>query len=123
MATPGPLTVCKVLNSSPALAELKKHPCDHSLVSFTCGDFSRLCIAQGGEIPSEQWLVPLRTTARHLDSLTSLIFLESQHGEHLASFSPYRLQKLSLFNTNLFLQMNAASRTPPLPSCITSTKL
>ncbi|KAJ8040453.1 hypothetical protein HOLleu_14748 [Holothuria leucospilota] len=46
MAAPGPLAVRKVLNSSPALAKLKKHHRDHNLVPFTCGDFPRLCILQ-----------------------------------------------------------------------------
>ena len=50
MAAPGPLAVRKVLNSSPALAKLTKHHRDHSLVTFTYGDFPRLCIiAKGGE--------------------------------------------------------------------------
>ncbi|KAJ8042883.1 hypothetical protein HOLleu_09759 [Holothuria leucospilota] len=34
MAGPGPLAVRKVLNSSPALANLKKHHRDHSLPSL-----------------------------------------------------------------------------------------
>ncbi|KAJ8027572.1 hypothetical protein HOLleu_32746 [Holothuria leucospilota] len=48
MAAAGPLVICKVVNSSPMLAKLKKHH-DHSLVPFTCGDFACLCIARGGE--------------------------------------------------------------------------